>query len=169
MPDPTLSDAIKEAYASAPSDVVCYDTLEIAHPVFTQSIYAVRDWNSLTATLEDGVTEVTFVAIAFNLLRPEVSADGVPQCTITLDSVPHEILEYFRQAAQSTTKVTVKYRQYLSTDLSHPQNNPPLTATLTSIKANSFRVTAIAGFGDYRNKRFPPDDYTGERFAGLIT
>lgn len=37
MPDPTLSAAILEAYASAPTDEVIYHTLEIWHPVFTQA------------------------------------------------------------------------------------------------------------------------------------
>lgn len=168
MPDPTLSQAIKEAYASAPADVVCYDTLEFDHPAFSEPIYVVRDWDDLTATLEDGVTEVTFVRYGFDLLKPEVSPDGTPVCQVVVDAVPNEILEYFRQAAQSTTKVTMRYRQYLSTDLSAPQNDPPLTATLTNIKADVFRVRAVAGFGDYRNRRFPTDDYTAERFPGLV-
>ena len=34
MPDPTLSQAIKEAYAAAPSDVVILHTLELRHPDF---------------------------------------------------------------------------------------------------------------------------------------
>ena len=34
MPDPALSQAIKEAYAAAPSDVVILHTLELRHPAF---------------------------------------------------------------------------------------------------------------------------------------
>ena len=34
MPDTTLSEALKEAYASAPSDVVLLHTLELRHPSF---------------------------------------------------------------------------------------------------------------------------------------
>lgn len=34
MPDTTLSEALKEAYASAPSDVILLHTLELRHPSF---------------------------------------------------------------------------------------------------------------------------------------
>ena len=77
MPDVTLSEAIKEAYASAPADVVIYHTLEINHPAFSEPIYVVRDYQDLNANLEDG-TPVTFLRLAFNLVKPEVSATGVP-------------------------------------------------------------------------------------------
>ena len=32
MPNDAYSEAIKEAYASAPTDIVVIDTLEISHP-----------------------------------------------------------------------------------------------------------------------------------------
>lgn len=44
MPDETLSEAIKEAYASAPADVVTLHTLEIRHPSFTEPIRVVRNY-----------------------------------------------------------------------------------------------------------------------------
>jgi hypothetical protein len=34
MPDPTLSEAIQEAYAHAPSDAIILHTLELRHPDF---------------------------------------------------------------------------------------------------------------------------------------
>lgn len=166
--DPTLSEAIKEAYASADVRVVAYDTLEIAHPSFTQPIYVVRDWQDLVATLEDGVTEVTFVRFKFDLTRPEVSPDGVPQCRIDMDNVTREIMANLMLTRNSTEMIAVRYRQYIDTDLSRPQNDPPLRAVLTNIKADLWRVRGVAGFGDYNNKRFPTDDFTAERFPGLV-
>ena len=56
MPDPTLSQAIREAYAAAPSDVVILHTLELRHPAFVNddesptAIRVVRDHRDL----EDG-------------------------------------------------------------------------------------------------------------------
>ncbi len=44
MPNPALSAAIQEAYASAPSDVVILHTLEIRHPSFTDPIRVVRNF-----------------------------------------------------------------------------------------------------------------------------
>jgi hypothetical protein len=168
MPDPTLSQAIKEAYASAPSDVIVYHTLTIDHPNFTQPIYVVRDTVDLVAHLETDV-QVTFVRYAFDLVKPEVSATGVPQCTITIDNVSREILANIQLALQSLNKITITYREYLSTDLSGPQNDPPLTMTVLSIKADVFRITATAGFPDLVNKKFPAQEYTSERFPGLVS
>ena len=167
MPDSTLSQAIKEAYASAPADVVIYHTLAIEHPAFSQPIYVVRDFADLTAHLETG-EEVTFVRFAFDLKKPELSPEGVPQCQVEIDNVSREILANVQLAVSSTEKITMTYREYLSTDLSGPQNDPPMQLTVSSIKANVYRVTATAGYGDLNNKRFGVD-YTDERFPGLVS
>ena len=52
MTGTTLSQALKEAYASAPANVVIYHTMELRHPAFTAPIRVVRDYAPLTATLE---------------------------------------------------------------------------------------------------------------------
>lgn len=168
MPDSTLSQAIKEAYASAPTDVVIYHTIEINHPAFSSPIYVVNDWDDLNASLENG-SPATFVRFAFRLVKPEVSATGVPTVTLEIDNVSREILANIQLAMQSTALITMTYREYLSSDLSGPQNNPPLTMELSNIKADVFKVTASASFGDLNNKRFPPREYTAEDFPGLVT
>lgn len=168
MPDSTLSQALAEAYAAAPSDVVIYHTLQIDHPAFTQPIYVVRDNADLTATLETAET-VTFVRFAFDLMKPEVSVTGIPQCTVEFDNVSREILANVQLAMADTSPISITYREYISTDLSGPQNDPPLTMTLSNIKADVFRVRATASFGDLNNRRFPTEEYTGERFPGLVS
>lgn len=63
MPDPSLSPAIQEAYAVAPSDVVVLHTLEIRHPTFTQPIRIVRNfadeetWTALGGTNAQAVLD----------------------------------------------------------------------------------------------------------------
>ena len=44
MPDPSLSAAIREAYAAVPSDVVVLHTLEIRHPTFAKPLRVVRNF-----------------------------------------------------------------------------------------------------------------------------
>ena len=167
MTDTTLSEALKEAYASAPSNVVIYHTLEISHPAFSQPIYVVRDYQDMNALLEDG-SPVTFIRFAFNLVKPEVSATGVPQCTVEIDNVSRDILANVQLAMTSTEMITMTYREYISTDLSGPQNDPPMTMVLSNIQADVFKVRATASFGDLSNKRFPNEEYTAERFPGLV-
>lgn len=173
MPDPSLSAALAEAYASAPSDEVIYHTLEFRHAAFSTPIRVVRDNADLTARLEatapvDPAAMVTFVGFAFNLERPEVSSAGIPQCTIEIDNVSREILANIELAMTGIEPIVVTYREYLASDLEGPQNDPPITLELTSISADVFRVKATASFSNIGNKRFPREEYTTERFPGLV-
>lgn len=173
MPDATLSEAIKEAYAAAPADVVIYHTLEIRHSSFASPIRVVRDLVDLDATLEttapeDASTEVTFTAYQFDLVPPEVGAGGTPQLLIEIDNVSREILANIELAMASTSLLSVIYRAYTSDDLSAPANDPPLTLTIFQINANPMRIRAVAGFSDIVNKRFPSETYTAETFPGLV-
>ena len=170
--DDTLSTAIKEAYAAAPSGTIIYHTLELWHSAFTAPIRVVRDYANLTATLEAGAPRnpgaaVTFVAFNFDFTKPEVSPDNVPQVTITMDNVDRSIVANIEAALGTTELVTVIYREFISTDLSSPQNNPPLTLTIMSVAADVFKVTATAGFPNLMNKRFPSTAYTSETFPSL--
>lgn len=173
MTDTTLSQALKEAYASAPADVVIYHTLELRHPAFTAPIRVVRDWEPLTATLEatapaDPSTAVTFAAFAFEFTKPEVSPGGVPQITIEIDNVDRSIVANIELAMQTTDLVQVTYREFLSTDLSAPQNDPPLSMTIMTVSATVFKVTATAGFPDLMNRRFPTVEYDAQTYPGLV-
>jgi hypothetical protein len=174
MSDTTLSQAIKEAYASAPANVVIYHTLELRHPAFTTPIRVVRDFTDLTATLEATApanpgAAVLFIAFAFEFSKPEVSSSGVPQITISLDNVDRAIVANIEAAMGSTDLVQVTYREFLSTDLSVPQNNPPLSMTIMSVTADVFKVTCTAGFPDLMNRRFPSTEYSAEVFTGLAS
>lgn len=166
MTDKTLTQALKEAYASAPADEVIYHTLEINHESFSEPIYVVRDWDDLNARLENG-RMVTFIRYAFDLTKPDVTTDGVPQCTFEIDNVSREITTNIQYATEYSTPITVTYREYLSSDLSGPQNNPPLVMTLAGITADVFKISATASFGNLSNKRFPTEEYTLERFPSL--
>ncbi len=173
MTDTTLSAALQEAYASAPVDDIVYHTLEIRHPDFVAPIRVVRDFADLTATLEasapeDASTEVTFSRFAFDFVRPEMSAAGVPQMTIEIDNVDRSIVANIEAAMGSTDRITVIYREFVSSDLSAPQNDPPLTLTVLSISADVFRVRATCGWYNLENARFPTVAYDAETFPGLV-
>jgi len=175
MPDPALSAAIREAYASAPDDEVILHTLEIWHPAFTEPIRVVRDDAAVDARLEDTAARnagevVTFVAYAFDVTPPEQTSSGLPQCVIEIDNVSREILAQIDLAVASGTPVSVIYRAFLSSDLDGgPENDPPLEMTISAISATALRIRATAGFPDLLNLRFPSMDYDLETFPGLAT
>ena len=173
MPDFTLDDALKEAYASAPAAEVILHTLEIRHSSFTQPIRVVRDHHDFTAYLEVDAPEnpgeeVTFVAMAFDFILPEVQKSASPEIEISLDGVSGEIIGYLDSAAQTAELIEVTYRPYLFSDPSGPQMDPPLTLQIRSVTADVFRVRARAGYADLSNRKFPNETYDSERFPGLV-
>ena len=173
MPNTALSQALKEAYAAAPCDVVTLHTLEFRHPAFTQPLRVVLDHADHTCTLEadapaDPSTAVLFVGYAFDIVLPNMDTGAAPEVVITIDNVSMEIEDNISAALATIDKVMVTYRPYLSTDLSAPSMNPPMTLTVTHISADQFQITARAQLGDYANKAFPGENYTATRFPGLV-
>ena len=178
MSDSTLSEALKEAYASAPSDVILLHTLELRHPAFMDdggirtAIRVVRDHVNHRCRLEDtaplnGGEEVEFLAMAFDLELPSVNTTPLPEITLTLDNVSREIMDYLDVAIEGQDMIEMTYRPYLSDDLSCPQMNPPITLVITDITADVMKVTATARMMDIGNKSFPAENYTSKKYAGL--
>lgn len=179
MPDAALSAAWKEACAVAPAGVVQLHTLEFRHPNFVDgagaptAIRVVMGHADLTAKLENTAPlnpgeYVRFVAFAFDLQLPNVEAVALPELQLGLDNVDPSIEHNLALATASPYQIECTYRCYLSTDLTAPQNNPPLTFNLKNIEADDVRVTAAAGTSDVGNRQFPSEDYTPDRFPGLI-
>lgn len=173
MPDPSLSAAIKEAYASAPADEIIYHTLEFRHPDFISPIRVVRDVSDLIATLEATAplnpgAAVTFVGFAFDFSMPELGRAASPEIVISIDNVGREIMGYLDLAAQSADLIEVTYRPFLSSDLSAPQMDPPLTLVVREVKADIFKIECRATYGDFANRKFPSETYDAQRFPGLI-
>lgn len=172
MPDTTLKQAIKEAYAAAPSSALVLHTLELRHLAFTAPIRVVLDHADLLAYLEGTAPEnagqqVTFVSMNFRFSKPEVSEASGPELTIEIDNVTAEIEENIAAANMSTGAIAVTYRVYLDSDLSGPQNDPPMHMEIKTIKANDLQVEARASFGNFANRRFPREIYTVQRFPAL--
>lgn len=179
MPDPTMSEAWKEACASVPAGIVQLHTLEFRHPNFRDqyneptSIRVVLDHQDLTAVLESDAPlnageSVVFVKMAFGLQLPNIESVAMPELKIVIDNVSREIEDNLALATASPYPIEVTYREYLSNDLTGPQNNPPLTFTLKDPEADDNQVTATASTSDSGNRQFPSEVYTSARFPGLV-
>ena len=178
MPDPSLNEALREAYASASSDEVILHTLELRHPSFMDeggkptAVRVVRDHQDLTARLEPTAPlnpgeSVTFIAMGFDLELPPVHTAPVPEIVITLDNVSRMLVTHLEAASDSQDKIEITYRPYLSSDLEGPQLDPPFTLVLTEVSATVTSVTGRARMLDIGNKAFPAETYTAKRFPGL--
>ena len=119
-----IQQAIEEAYASAPQDVVVLDTLEVLHPTFTTPIRIVR-W-PITAEeperfqlkLEDSAPvdagdTVEFIGAPFELTLPEKHAENPGTFTIRVDGIDDQLDEYMKNAALDGGKITAIYREYV--------------------------------------------------------
>jgi len=179
MPNSSLTDAIKEAYASAPTDTVILHTLEFRHSAFTQPLRVVYDNRQWSGYLEadapeDGGQLVNFSPYTFEIKLPEVTDSGLPELEIKIDNVTQEIQEQIEAAAVTSEQVELTYRPFLSSDvngsgyLNGPQMDPPMHLVITFIKADVLKITATASFGDISNKLFPVEIYTPDNFPGLV-
>ena len=178
MTDTSLSEALKEAYASAPSEIIILHTLELRHSAFIDengkpvAIRVVRDNINHICQLEESAPlnagqEVEFVAMAFDLELPPVEAIPVPEITLTLDTVSTELIEYLDKAIETQDMIEMTYRPYLSNDLSCPQMNPPITLVITEITVDVSKISATARMMDIGNKSFPAENYTVKKYLGL--
>lgn len=157
--------SIKEAYASAPPDVVIIHTIELRHPVFVDEvgtpapIRVVLDNRNWTGRLENsaplnGGEFVNFTAFNFNVTLPEVGVDAQPELVLKIDNVNHEIQQNVAAAVVSDELVQMTYRPYLSNDVdvngyfNYPQMDPPLHLDVNYIKIDVFQVEAHCSFGD---------------------
>jgi hypothetical protein len=162
--DTTLSQAIKEAYASAPVDDIIYHTLEFYHATFPTPVYVVQGFDSITT----GNPAVTWTAIPFSLTLPEVTPSGPPQLQLSVDNVSRDLMDAIDSAAESGQQIRVTYRAFLASDLSSAQNDPPLTLNLRSINVTPTVITATASLYNFTNRKWPRGVYRDEQFPGLI-
>lgn len=175
----SLEQALKEAYASAPTDRVIFHTLEVRHPAFVDdaaqptAIRVVIGFEDITAKLEGDAPlhpgqYVEFIAGAFRFKLPGFEEGKVPQLQITIDGVSREVVGHIEAAIAGDSPIEVTYRPYLSTDLSKPQMDPPISMELTKVSVSGASVSGTASLSDVHNRAFPFEKYMASRFPGLV-
>jgi len=164
--NPSLSDAIKEAFASAPTTKVVLNTLEIVQEGVQDPVYIVQALRPVTAKDENGVTK-TFQPCGFQFSLPPSTEEGFQSLNIAIDNIGRRVSNFVETAQSQPVPVQVIYRPYLSDDLTQPQMVPPLVLYLKNVKITALQVQGTASFMDIVNKKFPSELYTRERFPGL--
>lgn len=173
-----MSEALKECYASSPVDEFVLDTIELIHPAFVDengnptSILAVRAYEPWDCTLEVDAPfrpgqRVTFQPIPFDMTDPGFAEDEVPKLVFSISNVSRLVTQYLEMAIAQTTPITVVYRQYLSTDTTVPQTDPPVVMTLSAATSSATTTSGTATLSDVHNWPFPWQRYTTERFPAL--
>jgi Domain of unknown function (DUF1833) len=166
MPDDSpLSAAIREAYATAQTNLVYLDTLSISNPA-VETLYLVRDRKDYDLTLEDGTTH-HFIATGFRFTLPAAGDNGVQDLNLAIDNIDRRPSDFIKAVLSNNDPVQVVFRPYISSDLTKPQMNPPLILFLRDIQINAVEISGRATFADVLNRKFLSELYTRRRFPAL--
>lgn len=169
----TWSQALKEAYASAPTDVIILPTLELRHALWPAPARVVRDRLDLDALLEAGAPQnagavVAFSACAFEA-EPPGSSDKPPEINIRIDNVSRELSALVDAAMGQRSPIEITYRIFLAGDAeTYGPHYVLYGLTLRRVAVTATSVTGTATFGDYINRAFPRALYTAAQFPGLV-
>ena len=119
-----LEAAMREAYASAPENVIILHSLEVHHHTFTEPIRVIR-WpitgnepTEFKVRLEDDAPfdpgrVVTFLGVPFSIMLPDQDSESIGQFKISLENIEDRIDEYLKNAALGGGKITAIYREYI--------------------------------------------------------
>lgn len=182
MADP-WTDALAEAYASAPLDDVILSTLELRHPSLVKPIRVVADLGDVldeadgdmifghslkleADALADPGEFVDFIACGFGFTLPDQQEGQLPSVTITVDNVAYLITPQLDALIGVRASLEVTYREYLASDKTTPQfilNG----LTMTSIGSNLTQLSGTASFADLVNRNFPAKVYRPSEYPGL--
>lgn len=162
-----LDEALRQAYALAPATLVHYHTLEISHIGISEKVYLVKGFKHLEFGVPGDGT-IPFKAAAFQFSLPPVNGEGLQELMLAFDNVDKSIAQFCRMARTYPAPIIIKYRPYISSDLSTPRYDPPLLMYLLNVQIKKTRVTGRAVPRDFINKQFPNRKYNTEDFQALI-
>lgn len=173
-----ITQAIKEAYASAPTDEIIFDTLEFRHSSFIDEtntpfgLRFIRDFSDRTLTLEAGAPlnggeAVDFIACAFDVILPPEEDAPTPELTITLDNIGRPLTEHIDNAVVSENQIEVTYRPYLSSDSSKPQQIIPITFIVKRVSMGLQKVSVTCTPKRIGERPFPNKEYSLSDFISL--
>lgn len=163
----TISAALKEIYASAPTTQRFIETLAFSHSLFPQTYYVTSDNQPWQFLLETGQL-VTFVAMPFRIVLPSLDGQGQQDMGLTIANIGRDLVDPLEAAiALPEEPIRCTYRVYLDTAATVPQNDPPLSLIITGVQVTREAVSATATRTDVLNRAFPFTFYRYSDFPGL--
>lgn len=190
--DDIWSQALQEAYASAPVTEVILSTLELRHPSFIQDgqltpIRVVAEYGTLIEESNDPNIEdmygwklgleddapvqggqiVNFISCMFSFKKPDQTENTLPSFSVSIDNATSLIMQYLDDAITARAQLDMTYREYLASETQQPSFVLG-GASLKDIKSTAQRVTGTARFADLVNRTFPKTVYRPDEFRGLV-
>lgn len=164
MTHPLLSEALKEAYLNYGANCDVVETLEVS--TSATSMFFCTGFSSFVATDENAV-ERTFLPVPFKFALPTQDTTGARSLNIAVENVNGDVIRFVNESRAARLPITIRYRTFLASDPSQPQNPRPLKLSLKSAVATLSGVNFEASILDLVNKGFPNEFYSYARFPGL--
>lgn len=159
---------LAQFYASAPSQYVQVNTLEIASVAFP-TIRICDQYEDIDATAEFGETFL-FEASAFAFALPRKDDSATQTLNFAIQNVTGRAQRSIMQAINDGADISVTYRTYLYPDLSEPAE-PPIKLTVVGTEFTSTEAqfqAAYMGIIDYAwpRNRYNIEDHRGLKYIG---
>jgi len=171
----TAKKMLEEIYASAPSNVLKHQCLELIHPAFDVEGMApgrIRIVNnrieSLDVTLENGDSAI-FLPGAFTIKFPAKSTNGRRDIQLTLDALTASSVMQLENVAnyESRERIVAVIREYSENNLDYPGRiDDRLTVINPTVSGTQIQCSMV--FKDTINKSIPSILYTLESHPGLV-
>lgn len=155
---------LNELRASGGTDALI-DVLHFSCPAWVNDVVLCNGHQDLQITTEHGVN-LTATATDMQLSLPTKDATGSQKLRFALGNIRGEVSRLARQAISDSQVISLTYRNYMSSDLSAPAENP-LHMTVTAVAEQAGTVDITAGFFDLIDTQFPRDIYDSEFAPGL--
>lgn len=155
---------IARVYASAPTDQVLIQTLEILVPG-CDPIRIAASFEDVTATTESGET-VVFQAGPFECKEPSKDTSGQQTLKFSIANATGEAQEAVESALEAGDEVPVVHRVYLASDLTAPAQSPH-HMVLRGGQFEGMVLQVEAGYFDLLNTAWPRKRYTADFAPGL--
>ena len=150
----TYSEAAAAALRLGLSQLTIIETVQLYNENI-DSLYLVNGDAAITATLEDA-TSVTFQPINLKVEKP---TSDTPEMTITLDATD-EVKAWIDAAMATTSTSEVRYRYYLSTDLTSPAETTASVMTIGDMAYTHQYAQIKSQFLNIKTKKAPTLRYT---------
>lgn len=177
--DPELQQAIAEAYACAPQDVLLLHTLEINHKTFNRPARVAR-WSGVGPEVEvfrcrlegnalyNPGEVVEFVGLPFELVPPEKSETTPGEISLRVSGIGYELDNDLEAAALGGSAISCIYRSFIhGEELKGPAEVwPGITLTGPSSEGAD-NMTATGAVLNWINRKYGRK-YTPEGYPGLV-
>lgn len=165
MPHPLLSEALKEAYASASTEVDVIETLQLTDET-ENDIFICSGNIPQPLMLSPGVYR-TFQPYPFKVSKDVgISDTGTATITVSVENVNGLVSDFLRKTRAADRTVYVLMRTYID-GVDGPQNSRPIKLELTGADITLSGVTLTASTPDVVNKAFPNAYYSYTSYPGL--